>query len=123
MSGSNRGHEEAQIIEQFLGDEARLWRALRREIHRLEARAPGNGLVTTDGGVERIADRPIWWWDAKLIEWLHSPSTEQEYGRDLVRGLRNAIKDLGADGLASLIVGALTGRSTPEWVDLGGRAS
>jgi hypothetical protein len=47
--------------------------------------------------------RPVWWWRAMLVTWLFSPDVEKYHTGDVLRGLRQAVKQWSDGELAQFI--------------------
>jgi hypothetical protein len=87
-------------IEKVLAAVSALEVALVLEIRRLSAvHAPS----PRPPGAAQHKGRPLWWWRAMLVTWLFSPDVEEYHSGDVLRGLRQAVKQWSDGELAQFI--------------------
>jgi hypothetical protein len=78
-----------QAVDEALRDLAVLEVCLADEVTQLKSvHAPGK----RDGQYARYAGKALWWWRFKLLTWIHTREASGHHARDLLRGLRVALK-------------------------------
>lgn len=98
--------EDADVIN-TLEDIAKLEAALGLEIERLHRTIPSQAAVTGRGSQPR--SKPMWWWRAQLVSWVHAPSTRRRHPEDLLRGWGFALKHFSDQQLRSYMANTRIG--------------
>ena len=86
-----------------LNEIAELEAALGAELARLRTQSLARASRAARTSGRTLGGRPVWWWRAMLISWVHAPATRRDHSHDLLRGLGFALRDFEDQHLLSYL--------------------